>query len=50
MRASLVIEAGQGEPRVCPLPLDRTVTLGRHRNNLIVLHDEHASRWHKRSK
>src|ERR1700736_1553837 len=46
MRASLVIEAGQGEPRVCPLPLDRTATLGRHRNNLIVLHDEHASRWH----
>src|SRR5947209_16898130 len=46
MRASLVIEAGQGEPRVCLLPPDRTVTLGRHRNNLIVLHDEHASRWH----
>src|SRR5439155_25078530 len=46
MRVSLVIEAGQGEPRVCPLPPDRTVTLGRHRNNLIVLHDEHASRWH----
>src|SRR5216683_2750872 len=46
MRASLVIEAGQGEPRVCPLPLDRTITLGRHRNNLVVLHDEHASRWH----
>jgi two-component system response regulator HydG len=46
MRANLVIEAGQGEPKVCSLPPDRTVTLGRHRNNLIVLHDEHASRWH----
>ena len=46
MRASLVIEAGEGEPRVFPLPPDRTVTVGRHRNNLIVLHDEHASRWH----
>src|SRR6516165_4395955 len=46
MQASLVIEEGQGGPRVCPLPPDRTVTVGRHRNNLIVLHDEHASRWH----
>jgi two-component system, NtrC family, response regulator HydG len=46
MRASLVIEAGEGEPRVFPLSPDRTVTVGRHRNNLIVLHDEHASRWH----
>jgi Nif-specific regulatory protein len=46
MRANLVIEAGQGEPRVCSLPPDRTITLGRHRNNLVVLHDEHASRWH----
>ena len=46
MRASLVIEAEEGEPRVFPLPPDRTVTVGRHRNNLIVLHDEHASRWH----
>src|SRR5439155_7645281 len=46
MRVSLVIEAGQGEPRVCPLPPDRTVTLGLNRNNLILLHDEHASRWH----
>jgi Nif-specific regulatory protein len=46
MRANLVIEAGQGEPRVCSLPSGRTITLGRHRNNVIVLHDEHASRWH----
>lgn len=46
MRASLVIETGLGEPRVCPLPPDRTATVGRHRKNMIVLHDEHASRWH----
>jgi Nif-specific regulatory protein len=25
---------------------DRVVTLGRNRNNTIVLHDKHASRWH----
>jgi Nif-specific regulatory protein len=46
MRASLVIEAEQGEPRVVSLPPDRTATIGRHRNNLVVLHDEHVSRWH----
>jgi Nif-specific regulatory protein len=46
MRALLTIEQGQGDPRVCPLEQDRPVTLGRHRKNCIVLHDEHASRWH----
>lgn len=46
MRAVLSIESGQGEPSTCPLHPDRPVTLGRHRNNLIVLQDEHASRWH----
>src|SRR5262249_48741744 len=46
MRALLTIEAGLGEPRVCTLVPERRVTLGRHRNNLVVLQDEHASRWH----
>jgi Nif-specific regulatory protein len=46
MRALLSIEAGLGEPRVCELHPAHKVTLGRHRNNLIVLQDEHASRWH----
>src|SRR5262249_28477242 len=46
MRALLSIESGLGEPRVCNLDPEHSVTLGRHRQNLIVLHDEHASRWH----
>jgi len=46
MRALLTIEAGDGEPRVCPLDPDLLVTLGRHRENAIVIYDEHASRRH----
>ncbi len=46
MRALLTIEAGQGEPRICHLDPAQRVTLGRHRDNIIVLHDQHASRWH----
>src|SRR5437868_6193138 len=46
MRARLTIETGQGDPRVCTLEIERPTTLGRHRKNTIVLHDEHASRWH----
>jgi Nif-specific regulatory protein len=46
MQAILIIEAGHGEPRVSSLDPAQRITLGRHRNNLIVLHDEHASRWH----
>src|SRR5438105_1065739 len=46
MRARLTIETGQGDPRVCTLEPERPLTLGRHRKNGIVLHDEHASRWH----
>src|SRR5437879_4771463 len=46
MRARLTIETGQGEPRICTLDPERPVTLGRHRKNVVVLHDEHASRWH----
>ncbi len=46
MRARLTIEAGEGVPSVCELVPGTTVTLGRHRSNTIVLHDEHASRRH----
>jgi two-component system response regulator HydG len=46
MPARLTIETGQGEPRSCPLELGAALTLGRHRKNTVVLHDEHASRWH----
>jgi Nif-specific regulatory protein len=46
MLASLTIETGQGSPLVCDLHPDRPVTLGRNRNNTIILLDEHASRWH----
>src|SRR5262249_21683169 len=46
MRALLSIETGQGAPLLCELQPDRPATLGRNRNNTIVLLDEHASRWH----
>jgi Nif-specific regulatory protein len=46
MRARLVIEKGEGSPRYCDLDRQRTATLGRSRDNTIILHDEHASRQH----
>src|SRR5438132_5151287 len=46
MSTRLTIETGQGEPRSCALEPEQPVTLGRHRKNTVVLHDEHASRWH----
>jgi transcriptional regulator with GAF, ATPase, and Fis domain len=46
MRTVLTVEAGEGDPRVCRLISGATVTLGRHRDNLIVLRDEHVSRRH----
>jgi Nif-specific regulatory protein len=48
MRARLIIEEGRGTPAACDLDPDRTITLGRSHENLIVLHDEHASRLHAR--
>jgi Nif-specific regulatory protein len=48
MRARLSIEEGRGIPSACDLDTDRPVTLGRSHENLIVLHDEHASRLHAR--
>ena len=47
MRARLTIEAGEGTS-VYELVPDRPVTLGRSRENTIVLADEHASRAHAR--
>ena len=46
MKSLLTIETGQGEPRICPLGTERPVTIGRHRDNSVVLYDEHASRRH----
>jgi two-component system response regulator HydG len=46
MRARLAIEQGEGAPRVIYLEPGKTVTLGRSRDNDVVLHDEHASRQH----
>jgi two-component system, NtrC family, response regulator HydG len=46
MRASLTIERGEGVPPVLELDPKTAVTLGRSRDNTLVLHDEHASRQH----
>jgi Nif-specific regulatory protein len=46
MRARLVVVRGDGSPPFCDLNLSSPVTLGRSRDNTIVLHDEHASRQH----
>jgi Nif-specific regulatory protein len=46
MQPRLVVEAGEAEPAVCELQLDQVASLGRNRNNTIVLSDRHASRWH----
>jgi Nif-specific regulatory protein len=44
----MTIEEGLGTPTVCDLDPDRPLTLGRSSDNLVVLHDEHASRLHAR--
>ncbi|HYT91834.1 MAG TPA: sigma 54-interacting transcriptional regulator [Gemmataceae bacterium] len=46
MRARLVIVRGDGTPPVFDLDPTAPVTLGRSRENTVVLHDEHASRAH----
>jgi Nif-specific regulatory protein len=46
MHAWLTIEDGQGTPSRLELTPSCPATLGRHRKNHIVLHDEHASRQH----
>ena len=46
MRARLTIEQGKGIPVVMDLAPFPPVTLGRSRENAVILHDEHASRQH----
>jgi len=46
MRARLTVNSGIAWPRVCEVAADGVVNLGRNRENTIVLHDRHASRWH----
>jgi two-component system response regulator HydG len=46
MAERLLISVGEGLPSVCELLPHRSVTLGRHRTNDVVLQDKHASRQH----
>src|SRR5262249_10505970 len=46
MRAQLTVEKGEAMPARYELTPGETITLGRSRNNNIVLRDEHASRQH----
>jgi two-component system response regulator HydG len=46
MRAVLTIIAGEGAPRQLELEPAKPITVGRSRDNAIVLHDERASRQH----
>jgi Nif-specific regulatory protein len=46
MSAQLTIVKGEGTPQVCELDPAKPVTIGRSRDNTIVLHDERASRLH----
>jgi Nif-specific regulatory protein len=46
MRASLSIEQGDGDPRQILLDARQSITLGRSRENTMVLQDEHVSRRH----
>src|SRR2546426_4387589 len=46
MRARLIVEKGEAIPPICDLDVCQPVTLGRSRDNTIVLQDEHASRHH----
>jgi DNA-binding NtrC family response regulator len=46
MRAILTLELGFAAPHVIDLEPTRVLRLGRNRTNDVVLHDQHASRWH----
>jgi Nif-specific regulatory protein len=46
MRATLSIEHGEGAPRQVILDERRAITLGRSRENTMVLQDDHVSRRH----
>lgn len=46
MRARITIEAGEARPSELDLEPDQSASLGRSRDNTIVLRSEHASRLH----
>jgi DNA-binding NtrC family response regulator len=46
MRARLTVSGGIASPQVYELHEGAVVNLGRNRDNTVVLHDRHASRWH----
>src|SRR5260370_2698086 len=46
MQARLTIEQGVAHPPALTLENGKSVSLGRSRENTLVLHDEHASRHH----
>src|SRR5260370_4593181 len=46
MQARLTIEQGAASPPALILENGKSVSLGRSRENTVVLHDEHASRHH----
>src|SRR5262249_48724819 len=46
MRPRLIIETPEGISDVHHLQPDQVTSLGRNRNNTVVLVDKHASRWH----
>ena len=46
MQARVTIEQGIGTPSTLNLEKGQAVSLGRSRENTIILHDEHASRHH----
>ncbi len=48
MHARLVILRGEATPLAIELEPDCPITLGRSRDNTVILHDEHASRHHAR--
>jgi two-component system, NtrC family, response regulator HydG len=48
MRALLTIVKGEGTPRVCELDPAQPITVGRSRDNNVVVQDDRASRVHVR--
>ena len=46
MQARLLLEAGEATPAVLEMAPGQSVRIGRHRDNTVILRDEHASRWH----
>jgi transcriptional regulator with GAF, ATPase, and Fis domain len=44
--AQLTLEFGEAKPEAFVLEAEKPASIGRHRTNQIVLHDEHASRHH----